>query len=85
MYRSVLCIHVHLFLVFAFRDTRFLSGLYDRFSYIVTAAVHQRLYFRPGTVPDSNGDLSKVRRTRPQDCVCCYLLSSELGDGATVS
>ena len=27
--------HVHLFLVFAFRDARFLSGLYHRFSYIV--------------------------------------------------
>ena len=28
-------IHVHLFLVVAFRDTRFLSGLSHRFSYIV--------------------------------------------------
>jgi hypothetical protein len=26
---------VHLFLVFAFRDAQFLSGLYGRFSYIV--------------------------------------------------
>ena len=32
---TFLCIHVHLFLVFAFRDARFLSGLYGRFSYIV--------------------------------------------------
>jgi hypothetical protein len=35
MYIHFLCIHVHLFLVFAFRDARFLSGLYGRFSYIV--------------------------------------------------
>ena len=35
MYISILCIHVHLFLVFAFRDARFLSGLSHRFSYIV--------------------------------------------------
>ena len=34
---TFLCIHVHLFLVFAFRDARFLSGLYHRFSYIVQA------------------------------------------------
>ena len=33
---TFLCIHVHLFLVFAFRDARFLSGLYHRFSYIVS-------------------------------------------------
>ena len=32
---KIVCIHVHLFLVFAFRDARFLSGLYGRFSYIV--------------------------------------------------
>ena len=32
---TFLCIHVHLFLVFAFRDARFLSGLSHRFSYIV--------------------------------------------------
>ena len=32
---TFLCIHVHLFLVFAFRDAQFLSGLYHRFSYIV--------------------------------------------------
>jgi hypothetical protein len=33
---TFLCIHVHLFLVFAFRDARFLSGLYHRFSYNVS-------------------------------------------------
>jgi hypothetical protein len=30
------------FLVFAFRDARFLSGLYGRFSYIVIAAEERR-------------------------------------------
>ena len=30
---------MHLFLVFAFRDARFLSGLYHRFSYIVYDAI----------------------------------------------
>ena len=32
---TFVCIHVHLFLVFAFRDARFLLGLSHRFSYIV--------------------------------------------------
>ena len=42
---TCLCIHVHLFLVVAFRDARFLSGLYGRFSYIVSRA------FAPLTIP----------------------------------
>ena len=37
---------MHIFLVFAFRDARFLSGLYGRFSYIVAPLyVPSYMYF----------------------------------------
>ena len=35
------------FLVFAFRDARFLSGLYGRFSYIVTVEYHIKVKGNP--------------------------------------
>jgi hypothetical protein len=42
---TFLCIHVHLFLVFAFRGARFLSGLSHKFSYIVKYLSGRADYF----------------------------------------
>ena len=55
---TFLCIHVHLFLVFAFRDARFLSGLSHRFSYIVAVRGAQQVP-APGLLSMSNQPASR--------------------------